>query len=69
MNVTIDVDVDAEAVLDELSAEELAAVLARREARGQPLTKLEQVYWAFRDRGDAPEVLRSYIYDVMGKVL
>lgn len=71
MYVRVDVDVDPEEVLRELSNEELAEIVAKRtkDASVTPRVLLARVYEEFRTRGDAPQCLRDYIYDVLGRIL
>lgn len=65
------VEVDVDAVMDELSDAELAAAVAKRTKAevSSPAVLLDHVYHEFRQRGDAPPALREYIYQVMGRVL
>jgi hypothetical protein len=71
VHVTVGVDVDPEDVLRELTNEELANIVAKRTKTEteNPTVLLERVYHEFRRRGDAPECLRDYIYDVLGRIL
>jgi hypothetical protein len=69
--VNVDVEVSAEDVLEELSDEELARIVAARTkiSSENPAVLLERVYEEFRTRGDAPQCLRDYIWDVLGRIL
>lgn len=71
MYVNVSVDVNPEDVLEELSNEELAHIVAKRTKTEteNPSVLLERVYQEFRTRGDAPQCLRDYIYDVLGRIL
>lgn len=71
MRVSVNVDVDPGDVLSELSDEELAAVLAKRQKQplADPAILLRRVYEEYSLRGDATPLLREYIYEVIGRVL
>lgn len=70
MQVTV--HIDPAAVMHEMSDEDLLQELRRRKS---PLTKddrdlrLTLVYEEFVRRGDAPPVLKEYIYDFIGRIL
>lgn len=63
-HVSIDVDVDVSEVLDELSVDDLSRAL---EAKSD-FTMLA-VFEEFQRRGDAPQCLKDYIYEHLGRVL
>lgn len=73
----ISVDVDVFDVLHELEDEDIQKEVERRSrVKAPPGSKpvgdnqlLEQVWWHFRDRSDAPPCLREYIWRVLGKAL
>ena len=73
----VSVHVDASEVLEDLDDEDIQKELERRERIKAPSGSrpvgdtqlLEQVWWHFRDRGDAPPCLREYIWRVLGKAL
>ena len=71
MYVDVSVNVDPEDVLRELSDDELARILAKRqkEPLENPTLLLQRVYEQYRLRGDAIPDLREYIYQVLGRVL
>lgn len=70
MRVRVDVD-DAE-VLSELSTKDLSDELERRQ-KVQPVERavisLTRVYEEFARRGDAPQCLKDYIYQEIGRIL
>lgn len=67
----ISVDVDEDDVLREFEDEALTGEMDRRKLKGHqsPAKALELIYEEFRRRGDAPEILREYIYDNLGRIL
>lgn len=73
--VRVTVDVDACDVLEELDDETLRDELAKRKGNHipDPLAEralLEKVWLHFRDRPqEAPQCLRDYLWDVLGKIL
>lgn len=72
MRMTVEADIDGDAVLDNMSIESIAEHLdARRKGDDveAPHLMLRRVYEEFARRGDAPEVLREYIYQVLGRIL
>jgi hypothetical protein len=56
-------------VLDQMTDEQLDDLMERRAQKGQGGTGLEEVYEEFRRRGDAPQVLKDYIYEHLGRIL
>jgi hypothetical protein len=71
MYVNVDVHVDADTVLTEMTIEEIEEHLAARskDRTESPHLMLERVYEEFRRRGDAPKILIDYIWAVLGRVL
>jgi hypothetical protein len=72
MRMTVEADVDGDEVLENMSIEDIADHLESRRKGGdmQALSLLlEQVYYEFARRGDAPKVLSDYIYAVLGRIL
>lgn len=67
----ISVDVDEDDVLREFEDDALTGEMDRRKLKGyqSPAKALELIYEEFRRRGDAPEILREYIYDNLGRIL
>lgn len=71
MRMTVEADVDADEVLESMSIEEIAEHLEGRRSgdTDTPHAMLRRVYEEFARRGDAPPVLREYIYAVLGRIL
>jgi hypothetical protein len=71
MYVSVDVEVDPEDVLDQCSDQEVARLAAKRlkQLTADQQVLLERVFYEFARRGDAPQCLREYLYEVMGKTL
>lgn len=72
IEVTVDgeVDVDVDEVLGELSDDDLAAAIARRGSNCRLSGgKLTLIYEEFARRGDAPQVLKDFIYEAIGRIL
>lgn len=72
MRMTVEADVDGDEVLENMSIENIAQHLEDRRKGGDaesPHILLRRVYEEFARRGDAPEVLREYIYQVLGRIL
>lgn len=72
MRMTVEADVDGDEVLDNMSVEDIAQHLEARRKGGDtevPHIMLRRVYEEFARRGDAPDVLREYIYQVLGRIL
>lgn len=69
----VNVDVDVDDVLRALDEDDLQAALQRRNVTlsqaKQPVTKLTLIYEEFARRGDAPQVLKDFIYDTIGRIL
>jgi hypothetical protein len=72
MRMTVEADVDGDEVLEHMSIEDIAEHLEARRKDGDteaPHLMLRRVYEEFARRGDAPQVLREYIYQVLGRIL
>jgi len=72
MRMTVEADVDGDEVLESMSIEAIAEHLEGRRKGGDmeaPHLLLRRVYEEFARRGDAPQVLRDYIYQVLGRIL
>ena len=72
MYVNVSVDVSAEDVLAELDDVQLAEITAKRLNKVKeehPRVLLEQVFYEFARRADAPICLREYLYQVLGRTL
>ena len=74
VTTSVDVDVDVDEVLSEMDDDEIAAALRRRRYSPSgtisPDAKLTLIYEEFRRRNlEAPQVLKDYIYDVIGRIL
>lgn len=71
VNTEVEVDIDPDEALEEMSIEKIAEHLEFRRKGGAeaPHLLLERVYYEFRQRGDAPQVLQDYIYAVLGRIL
>jgi len=71
--VDVNVDVDVDEVLNGLDDDDLAAALERRARRiehgRRSSSRLTLIYEEFARRGDAPKVLKDYIYDMIGRIL
>lgn len=69
----VNVDVDVDEVLRELDEDDLQAALQRRNVTlsqvNRPVTKLTLIYEEFARRGDAPQVLKDFIYETIGRIL
>lgn len=59
-------EVDVEQDISEFSDDDI-----RREYRDRfpQVTSVEQIYEEFRNRGDAPRVLREFVYEQIGRIL
>lgn len=72
MRFTAQVDVDIEDVMQEIGDDVLVSEVENRDltflCEGDR-TKLTSIYEEFRKRGDAPEVLRDYLYKKLGRTL
>lgn len=69
-DVSLTFDVDVDEVLNALSDEDLAAALERRDRRkGNNVTRLTLIYEEFVRRGDAPRILKDFLYDTIGRIL
>jgi hypothetical protein len=68
VHIDEEVSVPIDTVLEECTDEQLREELDRRSA-GQPPRSLLAVYEEFARRGDAPQVLKDFIYDTLGRVL
>jgi hypothetical protein len=68
---SVNIDVSVDEVLRELDDDDLAAALERRAKKGEHkhVSKLTLVYEEFARRGDAPPVLKDYIYEMIGRIL
>lgn len=71
MYVSVNVDVDAYEVLSELSEKQLQEELASRTKSQDclPSVMLHKIYEEFRTRGDAPQILKDYLWDMIGRAL
>lgn len=71
--VDANIDVDVDEVLRALDDDDLAAALERRakqvEFGRRSLSRLTLIYEEFARRGDAPKVLKDYLYDMIGRIL
>lgn len=68
MYVSVDIDVDD--VLPEISTEKLQAELEGRPDCDLPrCPTLLTIYDEFRQRGDAPQCLRDYLFAKLGRIL
>lgn len=70
--VTCRVEIDTDDIFEEMSDEALTDELARRKSgkeRNGRNCALELIYEEFRRRGDAPKLLRDYIYENIGRIL
>lgn len=65
VNVSVDIDIDE--VLSEVPVEQLEAELHQRGVVNG--ASLLAVFEEFQRRGDAPQCLRDYIYEHLGRVL
>jgi hypothetical protein len=68
----VSVHVDEEDVLSEIDTERLVEELQGRKSTltlAERDLKLRHVYEEFVRRGDAPKVLRDYIYEAIGRIL
>ena len=74
----VTVEVDSSDVLDKCDDDDLLAEVKSRRLQWTPDIKkadskenkaLELIYEEFRKRGDAPEVLREFLYDHLGRIL
>lgn len=70
--ITVNVQVDADEVLEEMSDETLNQEFHRRQSGSSGpggALALQLIYEEFRRRGDAPKLLRDYIYENIGRIL
>jgi len=67
----IEVEVDVDDVFRELTDEDIEAALQRRlKHQGiKPFSTLHLIYEEFVRRGDAPQVLKDYLYKMIGRIL
>ena len=69
----IDVEVERTVsvnIIDEMTDEQFDEIVERRATSGAtPKASLLSVYEEFVRRGDAPQCLREYIYEHLGRVL
>jgi hypothetical protein len=64
---TVTVDADVEIDMDDFTDDEVAEEYKNR--FGGNTIRLEQVYEEFARRGDAPPVLRDFLYEQLGRIL
>lgn len=69
--VSVEAEVSVDSVLERLTSEELAQIIAEREKHRteQPEVLLQKVYEHFHVKGGAPQCLSDYIWAVLGKQL
>lgn len=67
--LTVNTDVDVDIDLDEFTDEEIQEEWECRFKKRAPNAALEQIYEEFARRGDAPEILRDYLYESIGRIL
>lgn len=69
----VNVDVDVDEVFRGLNEDDLQAALQRRQVTisqaRRPVTKITLIYEEFARRGDAPQVLKDFIYETIGRIL
>jgi hypothetical protein len=67
----VEVEIDVDDLIEEIDDDVLIDEIRRR--RKDPVgfsnVSLQTIYEEFRRRGDAPQCLKDYIYDTLGKVL
>lgn len=65
------VDADVDEVLGYLDDDDIVAALERRSKRNgnAGMTKMQLIYEEFRRRGDAPQVLKDFVYEILGRIL
>lgn len=64
---TVTADVDVEIDMDDFTNDEVREEYLGR--FGVSTVSLEQIYEEFSRRGDAPKVLRDYLYETIGRIL
>lgn len=69
----VEVSIDINEILEECSEEQLRKELQSRSkcdpGTGDKRNMLQEIYEEFRRRGDAPQCLRDYIYETIGRIL
>jgi hypothetical protein len=67
----ISIDVNIDEVFRELDDDDLAAAFERRAKKGEHkrVSKLTLIYEEFARRGDAPQILKDYVYEMIGRIL
>lgn len=71
MRMTVEADIDADEVLEEISIERLADHLeSRRKGSSEtPHLLLMRLYEEYQRRGDAPQMLKEYFWIMLGRYL
>jgi hypothetical protein len=69
VSVEVDVEVNISEIIEEMNEDQLRNALGFKEGTGDQRSRLERIYEEFRRRGDAPSVLRDYLYDFLGQTL
>jgi hypothetical protein len=68
--VDVEVEIDIAEVLEQADDQLIIDELNRRAKNpGVSNVPIETIYEEFRRRGDAPQCLRDFIYDTIGKIL
>lgn len=65
----VEVSVDLSEVLSEATVEELQQELKDRDKQAVAPVDLLTIYEEFYRRGDAPQCLREYLYEKIGRIL
>jgi hypothetical protein len=69
ITTTAEVEVDIDEIIDEMDEEQLVNALAQKRMGWTAHKQLENVYYEFARRGDAPKCLRDYLYEMTGRTL
>jgi len=66
-HITTEIDVDVEVDMEDFDDDDVKAEYEKR--FGVSTVTLEQIYEAFVRRGDAPTVLRDFLYERLWRIL
>lgn len=69
MRITREVEIDVDDVLEEIDDDDLIEELQRRKKDPGSRVSLLTIFEEFQRRGDAPQCLKDFIYDAIGRVL
>lgn len=67
--IDVDVTIDVDDIIEEIETDDLIAELQRRNRDPSSRVNLLTIFEEFQRRGDAPQCLKDFLYDALGRIL